>query len=476
MIIAVMDRTWRLLMKSIGIVVLAAGKGTRLKISTPKPLLKCLGKSLINYVLDEAQLFYEMQKLEPKISIITGHEKELVTEHLKKNYSLLEYLWQKEQRGTGDALKTYIEETSHQCEFTFIVCADTPLITHEIYERIYQHLKMNPDLDGIAVTFDLKDPTGYGRIIHNEKGFIIKEEKDASTLEKKIIEVNAGFYLVRNSYLMNQVPKLNTLNNSKEFYLTDIFKDNKKITAMKFEDSQTFLGINSLDQLADASHLLKIKKNTQLMKSGVTLLDSHSTYVDWDVVVDPGTTLFPYTTILGKTHIHQNVLIESGVFIKDSEIFSEAQILASSHLEGAMVRTGAHIGPFARLRPLSDIGAKSKIGNFVEIKKSTLSSGVKISHLSYVGDATIGEETNIGCGFITCNYDGMKKHQTQIGKKTFIGSDCHVIAPISIGDESFVAAGSTITKDVPNGAFAIARTPQTNKENFAVKFLPKKTT
>jgi bifunctional UDP-N-acetylglucosamine pyrophosphorylase/glucosamine-1-phosphate N-acetyltransferase len=335
---------------------------------------------------------------------------------------------------------------------------------------------MNPDLDGIAVTFDLKDPTGYGRIIHNEKGFIIKEEKDASTLEKKIIEVNAGFYLVRNSYLMNQVPKLNTLNNSKEFYLTDIFKDNKKITAMKFEDSQTFLGINSLDQLADASHLLKIKKNTQLMKSGVTLLDSHSTYVDWDVVVDPGTTLFPYTTILGKTHIHQNVLIESGVFIKDSEIFSEAHILASSHLEGAMVRTGAHIGPFARLRPLSDIGAKSKIGNFVEIKKSTLSSGVKISHLSYVGDATIGEETNIGCGFITCNYDGMKKHQTQIGKKTFIGSDCHVIAPISIGDESFVAAGSTITKDVPNGAFAIARTPQTNKENFAVKFLPKKTT
>jgi bifunctional UDP-N-acetylglucosamine pyrophosphorylase/glucosamine-1-phosphate N-acetyltransferase len=140
------------------------------------------------------------------------------------------------------------------------------------------------------------------------------------------------------------------------------------------------------------------------------------------------------------------------------------------------VRTGAHIGPFARLRPLSDIGAKSKIGNFVEIKKSTLSSGVKISHLSYVGDATIGEETNIGCGFITCNYDGMKKHQTQIGKKTFIGSDCHVIAPISIGDESFVAAGSTITKDVPNGAFAIARIPQTNKENFAVKFLPKKTT
>jgi bifunctional UDP-N-acetylglucosamine pyrophosphorylase/glucosamine-1-phosphate N-acetyltransferase len=463
---------------SIGLVILAAGKGTRMKIETPKALAKTCGKTLLDYVVNGLLSFAKDSSLKAEIGLVVGHKKELIEEWLATHPAKdqLKTAWQKEQKGTADALKACFNDLPHfwNYDYTLVACADTPMIQASEFHTLFSTLKSHPELVGVAATFEAHDPKGYGRIVHSDKGFHIVEEKDTNDVEKNITEVNSAFYILRTKHVKEVLGSIGNNNKSGEFYLTDLFQDKFAVKAVKFPSEIPFLGINTMEQLAEVTSLLKARKLKQLMIDGVEFLNPESVYIDQDVTIGVGATIYPNVTLLGKTSIGEKVIVESGSFIKNSTIYANAEILANSYLEEAIVHEKATIGPMARLRPGADIGTESKIGNFVEVKKSKLARGVKVSHLSYVGDAEIGENSNIGCGFITCNYDGANKHKTKIGKNTFIGSDCQMIAPIEIGNDAFVAAGSTITKSVPDGGFAIGRSPQVTKEGAAKKFLKSK--
>lgn len=463
---------------SIGIVILAAGKGTRMKIDTPKALTLALGRPLLDYVVDAALDFAKGHSLKAEVGVVVGHRKELLeswwNSHKDKQY--LKLAWQKEQNGTADALKSCFNDLPHfwNHTYTLVACADTPMIQDQEFMSLFETLKSHPELVGVAAVFDTEDPTGYGRIVSSPKGFHIVEEKDASSLEKKIKTVNSGFYILRTAHLKQVLSSISNHNKSGEFYLTDLFQDQYAVKAVEFSSEVPFLGINTLEQLAHVNGLLRTRKLKALFTNGVQFLNPESVYLEHGVEIGVGTIIFPGVTLLGQTKIAQNCVIESGSFIKNCHIDSEVQILANCYLEDAKISSKATIGPMARIRPGTEVGSESKIGNFVEVKKSKLERGVKISHLSYVGDAEIGENSNIGCGFITCNYDGANKHKTKIGKNTFIGSDCQAIAPIEIGNDAFIGAGSTITKNVPDAAFAIARVQQVTKEGAAKRFLKTK--
>jgi bifunctional UDP-N-acetylglucosamine pyrophosphorylase/glucosamine-1-phosphate N-acetyltransferase len=464
---------------SLGIVILAAGKGTRMKTDTPKALVPALGKSLLDYVIDSAFVFAELSSLKAEVGVVVGHRKELLeswwNQHERK--SDLKLAWQREQNGTADALKSCFHDLPQfwNHEYTLVACADTPMITAQEMLCLFKEFKNHPDLLGVAATFETQNPTGYGRIVKDGMGFHIVEEKDASETEKRITEVNSGFYILKTSHVKEILDSIKNENKSGEFYLTDLFQDQFLVKPIKFSSELPFLGINTLEQLSRIAELLMERKIKHLQAEGIMFLNPTTVYLDQNVSIESGSVIFPGVTLLGNTKIGREVTVESGCFIKNSHISEKCQILANSYLEEAIVRSEAVVGPMARLRPGTDLGSKAKVGNFVEIKKAKLAAGVKVSHLSYVGDAEIGENTNIGCGFITCNYDGVNKHITKIGKNSFIGSDCQMIAPIEIGDDAFVAAGSTITKNVPQGGFAIARSQQATKEGLAKKFLnPKK--
>ncbi len=465
---------------SIGIVILAAGKGTRMKIDTPKALAPALGRPLLDYVVDSALEFARISSLKAEVGVVIGHRKELLEDwwnnHAKK--SSLKLAWQKEQNGTADALKACFNDLPHfwNHEYTLVACADTPLISSDEFCRLFEAFRAQPDLVGVAATFHTDTPTGYGRIVQGGKGFHIVEEKDCSATEKSITDVNSGFYILKTSHVKAVLGQISNKNKSGEFYLTDLFQDVYPVKSMKFTNETPFLGINTMEQLANVSTLIRKKKLSKIFAEGVQILAPDTVYIENDVSIGVGTILYPGVTLLGKTTIGKNVVIESGTLIRNATIHDNAEILANSHIEDAIVHQDATIGPMARLRPGADIGAESKIGNFVEVKKSKLAKGVKVSHLSYVGDAEIGENSNIGCGFITCNYDGVNKHKTKIGSNTFIGSDVQAVAPIEIGNDAFIAAGSTITKSIPDAGFGIARSPQVTKEGAAKRFLKTKKT
>ncbi len=463
---------------TIGVVILAAGKGTRMKVPTPKALMPALGKSLLDYVIEESFSFAKSVKLPCEIGVVVGHLKEELISHLADKFpnSPLKTAIQREQNGTADALKACFSDHPHfwNHTYTLVACADTPLIRATDFEKLFTTLKNNSQLVGVAASFHLENPTGYGRMVRAANGFHIVEEKDATEVERKMTEVNSGFYILKTSHVKDVLGKISNKNKSGEFYLTDLFQDSFNVEAICFEDGTPFLGVNTMEQLAEVSKELRARHTQKLMVSGVRFLNPESTYIESSVEIGVGSVIYPNVTFLGNTKIGENTVIESGTFIKDSTIANEVQILANSYIEESIIGTGASVGPMARLRPGTEIGTKAKIGNFVEIKKSKLAAGAKVSHLSYVGDAEIGENSNIGCGFITCNYDGANKHKTKIGSNTFVGSDVQMIAPIEIGDNAFIGAGSTITKSVPSEGFAIARSQQVTKEGMAKKFLKTK--
>jgi bifunctional UDP-N-acetylglucosamine pyrophosphorylase / glucosamine-1-phosphate N-acetyltransferase len=463
---------------SIGIIILAAGKGTRMKVDHPKALVPALGKPLLDYVVESSFEFSRLTSLSASLAVVVGHRKDLLEAWWDK-HSLkhdLKLAWQREQKGTADALKACFNDLPEfwKNEYTLVTCADTPLITAEEFKTLFHELKTHPSLVGVAATFETSSPAGYGRIVKSDLGFKIVEEKDATEIERNITEVNSGVYILKTKHIEKVLNSIGNNNKSGEFYLTDLFQDHYPVRPVKFAAENPFLGINTMEQLAQVNEQLQARKLKQLMLDGVMILNPKNTLVEMSVEVGVGSILYPGIALLGKTKIGKEVTIEPGSLIKNSSVGDKVEILANSHLEGAVVHSAATIGPMARLRPGSDIGPEAKIGNFVEIKKSKLEQAVKVSHLSYVGDAEIGAETNIGCGFITCNYDGVNKHKTKIGSGTFIGSDCQVIAPIEIGNDAFVAAGSTITKSIPDDGFAIARSQQMTKEGAAKRFLKKK--
>ncbi len=464
-------------MSSVGVAILAAGKGTRLKIDVAKALCPALGRALVDYVVDEARAFGSAAGTTVALTAVVGHKGEEVRAHVEKTFpGTVSFAWQKEQKGTADALRSYFDECPENWkhEYTFVACADTPLLEASTFHRLWDEFASDPSLQACAGTFETAQPKGYGRILRGGKGFRIVEEKDATPTERAVTEVNSGFYLVRTAFLKQRLGAIGNSNKSGEFYLTDLFAQDVSVKAVKFEDATVFWGVNTLVQLEEAAQVLRRRKLVRMMESGVMLLDAASCHVDWAVEAAPGTVLHPGVHLRGCTRLAAGTIVGPGAVLVDSEVGEGAEILAYSHLEGAVVAAGAHVGPFARLRPGSDVGPGAKIGNFVETKKARLGAGAKVSHLSYVGDADIGEGSNIGCGFITCNYDGVNKHKTVVGKNVFIGSDVQAVAPLQIGDNSFVAAGSTVTKDVPAEGFAIARSQQVTKPGMAHRFLKTK--
>lgn len=462
--------------KTVGFSILAAGQGTRLKLDTPKPLVEINGRKLMEFPLKESQKFAKNNSLKPIFGIVVGHGKESVIETF--NSDNFHFPVQEKQLGTADALKSYFNGTpgSKETEYTVVLCADTPLIRAHHIETLYSEVVKN-NLDGAVATFTAENPYGYGRILTddlNTNGFVIREEKDASDEERKTQTVNSGFYILKTSFVLEHLFNIKSENKSGEFYLTDLFQHDFAVRAVNFPDEIDFMGVNDLKQLQFASFRLYAEKNDLLMEQGVRIMDARHTFIEYDVEIGAGTIVYHGCHIFNGSIVGENCIIEPGCFIKNSTIASNTHIKAYSYFERANIGSDCAVGPFARLREGSNIGDESKIGNFVETKKANLEKGVKVSHLSYVGDAEIGENVNIGCGFITCNYDGANKHLTKIGKDSFIGSDTQMIAPINIGEAAYIGSGSTINQDVPDGAFAIARGRQVTKEGMAKKFIKKK--
>ncbi|MCY4644241.1 MAG: bifunctional UDP-N-acetylglucosamine diphosphorylase/glucosamine-1-phosphate N-acetyltransferase GlmU [Bacteriovoracales bacterium] len=463
--------------KTMGIVVLAAGEGKRFKAPTPKPLAPLCGRRMVDFPLSESLSFAEKASLQTFCTVVTGHERERVEAYLRERYNKqINFTFQKEQKGTADALKSYFEShgSGQKTDLTLVLCADTPLIRRRHLSALYQALA-DGDHDGVVAAFRTSNPQGYGRITSGQgPGFSIVEEDEASDEIRKITLVNSGLYLFKTSFLLEHLEEIGS-GAKDEFYLTKIFQDHLKLKAVLFPDAHSFMGVNTLRQLGAASHEIRREINQRHLENGVLIVDERHTSIDWEVSIGENSVIHPHNFIYGRTKIGRSVHIGPNCTIEECDIRDHASIKGHCHLEKASIAPGAAIGPFAHLRPESHIGEGSKIGNFVEIKKAVLHRGVKVSHLSYVGDAEIGEESNIGCGFITCNYDGTLKHKTTIGKRAFIGSDTQTVAPVSIGDDAYIASGSTINRDVPKEAFAVARSRQVTKEGMAKRFKKKKT-
>lgn len=456
----------------IGVAILAAGLGKRMGVSIAKPLIPLLGKKLVDYSLKAASDFQSAQKVDLQTGIVVGHQKDEVIKHFEGSSLSLSFPVQKEQNGTADALRSYFDGCpwAKDTDYTLVLCADTPLLTEAELSQLWNVLK-EKKLDAIAASFKTQNPTGYGRMIRAQKGFHIVEEKDASDAERAVTEVNSGLYFFKTRMVLENLAKVDSNNKSGEFYLTDVFQDGANVEALCFDSETPFLGVNSPVQLGTALHQLKKRINKEHQARGVLIMEAAHTYIEPDVELEPGVTIFPNCYLHGKTKIGCGSVIEPGCILKDSHVSQGVTVKGYSYLENAKVGEKCQIGPYARLRPGAELSENCKIGNFVEIKKSKLDPSVSVSHLSYVGDAEIGENVNIGCGFITCNYDGESKHKTIIGKNSFIGSDTQMIAPVTMGESVFVASGSTINQDVPDRGFALSRARQVTKENMAARFL-----
>jgi len=459
----------------LSVIILAAGKGSRLKTSTAKPLIKFNGKKLIDFPILSSKNLFISSKVNGNIYAIVNHQKKLIEQHIT-NYNNIETIDQETPHGTGHAIQKFFEKANVNDigKYILVMCADTPLIDMEILENLYSEIKSST-LDAVVASFIEQTPHGYGRIVkkENKDNFTIVEEKDASDSQKLINEVNSGLYIFKSDFLRDAITKIDNKNSSLEYYLTDVFNHSNKVKSCLFEDSYRFKGINTMAQLEELEQIKRKLIIKSFQDNGVQFVDVNSTYIDDTVKIENDVMIYPNVHLLGNTSIKSGTVVWPNCVIISSQISNSCQIKSFSHFENCTIENDAVVGPFARIRPDTNIGENCKIGNFVEIKKSTLEKGSKVSHLSYVGDAEIGKNTNIGCGFITCNYDGANKFKTKIGDNCFIGSDSQTVAPIQISNNCFVASGSTINKDMPEGSFAISRGKQITKEGFAKKFLKK---
>ena len=434
--------------------ILAAGKGTRMKSDLPKVIHKVNGIPMVKKILNE------LEKLETEENIlILGHKKEEVLKELGD----VKYVVQEEQLGTGHAIMQAYELLKDYDGDVMILCGDTPLLRYETLKEMYEAHKKS----GVATTILTSiydNPFGYGRIVKDgDKVKAIVEEKEADEETKKIKEVNAGVYCCNAKELFEALKKVTNNNEKGEFYLTDIVGiqvgEGKTVASFVLADNEEILGVNSKVELAQASKVLRERKNISLMEEGVILIDPAATYIEETVKIGKDTVIYPTVTLQGNTVIGENCEIIGCTRIIDSTLGNDIRI-ESSVIEESIVDDKVTMGPFAHLRPKSHLKEKVHIGNFVEVKKSTLEYGVKAGHLTYLGNATVGKDTNIGAGTITCNYDGVNKFDTVIGENVFIGSDTMLVAPVTIGDKAITGAGSVITKDVAPKALAVERNKQ----------------
>jgi bifunctional UDP-N-acetylglucosamine pyrophosphorylase/glucosamine-1-phosphate N-acetyltransferase len=459
-------------MSDLHVVILAAGKGTRMKSALAKVLHRAGELSLIERVLRTADA------LEPStIVIVVGHQAEDVQRALGARPGL-RFARQEPQLGTGHALQQAESLVAGARGTVILLSGDVPLLGSDTLRRLLDH-HLSRRAAATVLTAVVDEPRGYGRIVRDGSlvGAIV-EEKDASADERLIREINSGIYAFDLGPLFGALKSLGSNNAQREYYLPDLVRIYRTrglvVEAVTLEDPREILGVNSRRELADVSAILKSNRNEELMAAGVTIVDPASTWIGPDVTVGADTVLHPNVFLEGKTTIGSGCVIHACVRLVNTTVEDRAVINNFCVITDSHVGAGAQLGPFAHLRPQSRVETDAKVGNFVELKKATLGRGSKVSHLTYLGDATIGAKVNIGAGTITCNYDGTAKHPTVIDDGAFIGSDTQLIAPVRIGRGAYVAAGSSITEDVPEGALGIARGKQVNKPGWVDKKKNKK--
>jgi len=445
---------------SVSVIVLAAGKGTRMNSELPKVLHKVLGKSLLSHALDT--LSFSDNKL-----VVVGHEADLVIDSLPPS---IKNILQKDQLGTGHAVSTVINsEVFKECksEFTLVVPGDVPGIKDGDIELLINEVKTTSAPVGFLTAL-VEDPFGYGRIVKNNEEIKIVEEKDCSEDERTINEINSGIYCFKTEFLIENIDSLNTENAQGEFYLTDLIgiaNNQKQDIVIVQVDEDSIKGINSMSQLNEVEDIMQKKLIEGFMEQGVYFQDPTSTYIDADVTISSGTKVLANTHLTGSTSIDENCTIGPNAQINDSSIGKNSKVV-NSVVDQSTIHENGNIGPFAHIRPGSELGEGVKVGSFAETKKSKIGKGSKVPHLAYVGDAELGENVNFSAGAITVNYDGKEKHKTDIKDGAFIGSDVMLVAPVTIGEESMIGAGSVITKDVPSKALGIERNNQKNVEGY----------
>ena len=457
-------------MEHLKAIILAAGEGTRMKSKKPKVLHEIMKKSMLDYVMDTAKGCGAQA-----ICVVIGHQAEAVREAAARQDVV--FAVQTERKGTGHAVKMagdFIEDDKD----TLILYGDTPLITAKTLKSVIaEHREAQNSVTVVSAV--VRDPTGYGRIIRNVDGQFVKsvEHKDASEEEKTVREINTGIYVFHGRDLKQALGRLKNDNAQGEYYLPDcleiLLRDGKRVGAYIAADEREFFGVNSRVQLAEAAAILKERINRRHMENGVTIVDPMHTYIGADVTIGRDTVLLPGCVLEGNTMIGEDCQIGPNSRLTDMHLGDGVTFQSSTGLEST-IGSGTTVGPFAYIRPNCRIGEKVKIGDFVEVKNSNIGNGTKIPHLSYVGDTDAGEKINFGCGSIMVNYDGEKKHRTTIADHVFVGCNVNLVAPVNIAQGAYIAAGSTITKDVPEDVLAVARARQTVIKGWKTKRVQKK--
>ena len=452
-------------MSELVTIILAAGKGTRMKSSHPKVLHQVCGKAMVRHVLDAAEAAGSKRNI-----IVVGFGADEVRAELG---NAAEVVVQAEQLGTGHAVLQAEPLLRDERGTVMVLCGDTPLLTGALVKRLYEEHEKS-GAKATVLTAVMPDATGYGRVIRTAAGDVEKivEHKDATEEERAVQEVNSGIYCFEKEALFSALKNVGCDNAQGEYYLPDVLsilrERGEKIWAVAADDYEETLGVNSRLHLAQAEKILRRRKNIELMESGVTLMDPDSTFVDSNVIVGRDTVIYPFTWLEGKT------VVGEGCTLGPSSRFTDAKIgnSVTAHFVYAHeceIESGATMGPYVHIRPDSHISNDVKIGNFVEVKNSKIGAGSKLPHLQYIGDCDMGAGVNMGCGTITVNYDGKQKFRTKIGDNAFVGCNSNLVAPVAVGDGAYVAAGSTITKDVPPEELAVARARQKNIPNWPDK-------
>jgi bifunctional UDP-N-acetylglucosamine pyrophosphorylase/glucosamine-1-phosphate N-acetyltransferase len=445
--------------------ILAAGKGTRFKSNQAKVLHPILGKSMIRVMVDS------ISRLKPeRIHLVVGYQREKIMQETFPGE--INFIIQEQQLGTGHAVMAARSVLKRHMEQDLLVInGDLPLVRPETLRPLLaQHRKERNDLTFMSSVLD--DPAGFGRLVTSEDGKIkVIEEKDATPSQRKEKEANIGIYMLKIQELLKALPKISNKNVKGEYYLTDIIEiissAGKKVGVHRTEDIEDFVGINDRFELARAANILRRRRIQKLTEKGVTFYDPVTTWIDLDVKIGRDSVVYPSVIIEGNSEIGRECKLYPSVHIIDSKVGDRVNIFSSTMIEESTIGNDAKVGPFSHLRPKSVLMPGSKVGNFVEMKNSVLGKSSKAMHLTYVGDSIVGEKVNIGAGTITCNYDGRKKHKTIIKDGVFIGSGTQLIAPIKIGEDAYIGAGSTITKDVSPGALAVTRSKQTERKGWA---------
>ena len=448
-------------MTEFSALILAAGEGKRMKSEKSKVVHKVCGKEMVNHVLDSA-----ISAGAAKVQIVVGHCADMVKAVTDDRAS---FAYQYEQKGTGHAVmqaRAFLEE----CENVCVLTGDTPLITAQTLKNAMEaHISADNDVTVLTAIFE--NPAGYGRIIRNAEGAVEKivEHKDASESELKVCEINSGMYFFKAKALLDALDSITDNNAQGEYYLTDalgiICNNNGKAGAYTVYNPDEIMGVNDRVQLARAEKIMRSSINEKLMLSGVTIIDPDNTYICDDAVIGTDTVIYPGTVIEGKTVIGKSVYIGPNCKLINAVIDDETDVNIST-ITDSTVGKRTHVGPYAYIRPGCVVGDECKVGDFVELKKAVIGNGTKLSHLTYVGDAEVGEKVNFGCGTVVVNYDGKNKYKTVIKDNAFIGCNSNLVSPVTVNEGAYIAAGSTITDEVPKESLAIARARQVIKENW----------